>query len=146
MCSRVTGRIIFSFVIWTEAEKDLYKEVYDSLYAGIAEMKPGNTTKDVAEKFPKYADDKYGSVSLQQFAHSIGLDLYEGMWISRACSLDYPAEIKQNMTFAIENFAGKPGLKQTVGLEEDIVITDKGAQLLTLAPHQAGFEKYRTQF
>ena len=77
MCSRVTGRIIFSFVIWTEAEKDLYKEVYDSLYAGIAEMKPGNTTKDVAEKFPKYADDKYGIVSLQQFAHSIGLDLYE---------------------------------------------------------------------
>jgi len=131
---------------WTEAEKDLYKEVYDSLYAGIAEMKPGNTTKDVAEKFHKYADDKYGSVSLQQFAHSIGLDLYEGMWVSRAYSLDYPAEIKQNMTFAIETFAGKPGLKQTVRLEEDIVITDKGAQLLTLAPHQAGFEKYRTQF
>jgi len=46
------------------------------------------------------------------------------MWISRAHSLDYPAEIKQNMTFAIETFAGKPGLKQTVRLEEDIVITD----------------------
>jgi len=47
-------------------------------------MKPGNTSKDVAEKFPVYDDDKYGTVTLQQFAHSIGLTLYEGMWISRA--------------------------------------------------------------
>ncbi len=124
---------------WTKAEKDLYKECYESLYAGISQLKPGATTKEVAEKFPKYADDKYGSVSLQQFAHSIGLDLYEGMWISRAYSLDYPMEIKQNMCFAIETFTGRAGLKQSVRLEEDLVVTDKGAQILTLAPHQAGF-------
>ena len=75
---------------------------------GIGEVKPGATTAAVAEKFPVYDDDKYGTVSLQQFAHSIGLTLYEGMWISRAYSLDYPAEIKQNMSFAIETFAGHP--------------------------------------
>jgi Xaa-Pro dipeptidase len=126
---------------WTTAEKALYKECYESLYSAIAQIKPGASTKEVAEKFPKYADDKYGSVSLQQFAHSIGLDLYEGMWISRAYSLDYPAEIKQNMTFAIETFTGRAGLKQSVRLEEDLVVTDKGVQLLTLFPHQAGFEK-----
>ncbi len=124
---------------WTQQEKDLYKKCYESLYSAMEEIKPGATTKDVAEKFPVYADDKYGSVSLQQFAHSIGLDLYEGMWISRAYSLDYPAEIKQNMTFAIETFTGAPGLKQAVRLEENLVVTDKGYQLLTLAPHQAGF-------
>ena len=124
---------------WTQAEKDLYKECYESLYSAIAQIKPGASTKDVAQKFPKYADDEHGSVSLQQFAHSIGLDLYEGMWISRAYSLDYPAEIKQNMAFAIETFTGRAGLKQSVRLEEDLVVTDKGTQILTLFPHQAGF-------
>jgi len=124
---------------WTEQEKGLYKMCYESLYGAMGEIKPGATTKDVAEKLPEYADDKYGSVSLQQFAHSIGLDLYEGMWISRAYSLDYPAEIKQNMTFAIETFTGAPGLKQSVRLEENLVVTEDGYQLLTLAPHQAGF-------
>ena len=52
------------------------------MYAAIEMMKAGNTTADVAAKFPKYADDEYGTVTLQQFAHSIGLSLYEGMWIS----------------------------------------------------------------
>ncbi len=119
----------------TKEEKVLYKECYDSLYAALAQLRPGNTTKDVAEKFPVYDDDKYGSVSLQQFAHSIGLSLYEGMWISRAYSLEYPAEIKQNMCFAIETFAGHPGLRQTVRLEEDVVVTDQGPVCMTMFEH-----------
>ena len=89
-------------------EIDLYREVYDSMYAGIEKLRPGNTTADVAKEFPEYDDDKYGTVTLQQFAHSIGITLYEGMWISRAYSLNYPAEIKENMYFAIETFAGHP--------------------------------------
>ena len=68
----------------------------------------------MASKFPEYDDDNYGTVTLQQFAHRIGITLYEGMWISRAYSLEYPAEIKENMYFAIETFAGHPGLEQTV--------------------------------
>jgi Xaa-Pro dipeptidase len=98
-------------------------------------LRPGNTTADVAAKFPEYDDDKYGSVSLQQFAHSIGLSLYEGYWVSRAYSLDYPAEIKENMYFAIETFAGHPGLQQTVRLEEDVLVTADGPVVFTLHRH-----------
>jgi Xaa-Pro aminopeptidase len=119
----------------TRKEKDLYKECYDSLYAAIEEMKPGNSTADVARKFPVYDDDKFGSVSLQQFAHSIGLSLYEGMWVSRAYSLEHPAEIKPNMYFAIETFAGHAGLEQTVRLEENLVITEEGNVITTLVEH-----------
>ena len=103
-------------------EIDLYREVYDSMYAGLEQLRPGNTTADVAKAFPKYDDDKYGTVTLQQFAHSIGITLYEGMWISRAYSLEYPAEIKENMYFAIETFAGHPGLEQTCRLEENVLV------------------------
>jgi Xaa-Pro aminopeptidase len=119
----------------TQKEIDLYKEVYDSMYAGIEQLKPGNTTADVASKFPEYDDDKYGTVTLQQFAHSIGLTLYEGMWISRAYSLKYPAEIKENMYFAIETFAGHPGLEQTARLEENVLVTGKGPVVFTLMEH-----------
>ena len=123
----------------TPKEKDLYKECYDSLHAGIEKMKPGNTTKDVAEQFPVYDDDKYGTVTLQQFAHSIGLTLYEGMWISRAYSLKYPVEIKPNMYFAIETFAGHPNLEQTARLEEDMLITDTGHEMFTRFPFEEDF-------
>lgn len=123
----------------TPKEKELYKECYGSLQAAIAEFRPGVTADKVAAKFPVYDDDKYGSVSLQQFAHSIGLSLYEGMWISRAYSMKYPAEIKQNMCFAVETFAGHPELEQTVRLEENLVVTDKGVELLTRCPFEEDF-------
>jgi Xaa-Pro aminopeptidase len=118
----------------TPKEKDLYKECYESMYAAIEQMKAGNTTADVASKFPKYADDEFGTVTLQQFAHSIGLSLYEGMWISRAYSLDYPVELEENMYFACETFAGHPGLEQTVRLEENLLVTKDGPVLFTKYP------------
>ncbi|MFH1329613.1 MAG: Xaa-Pro peptidase family protein [Actinomycetota bacterium] len=120
---------------WTKQEKALYREVYDNMYAGMTALKPGNTTADVAKHFPEYDDDKYGTVTLQQFAHSIGLDLYEGMWISRAYSLKYPVEIKENMYFAIETFAGKPHLPQTVRLEENVLVGPDGPIVFTNAAH-----------
>jgi Xaa-Pro aminopeptidase len=119
----------------TQQEIDLYREVYDSMYAGIEQLRPGNTTADVAAKFPEYDDDKYGTVTLQQFAHSIGITLYEGMWISRAYSLDYPAEIKENMYFAAETFAGHLGLPQTTRLEENVLVTADGPVVFTMMEH-----------
>jgi Xaa-Pro aminopeptidase len=118
-----------------QQEIDLYREVYDSMYAGIAQLKPGNTTADVAAAFPEYDDDKYGTVTLQQFAHSIGITLYEGMWISRAYSLDHPAEIKENMYFAAETFAGHPGLPQTTRLEENVLVSADGPVVFTMMEH-----------
>jgi Xaa-Pro aminopeptidase len=118
----------------TPKEKDLYKECYESMYAAIEMMKAGNTTADVAGKLPKYADDEHGTVTLQQFAHSIGLSLYEGMWISRAYSLEYPVELEEGMYFACETFAGHPGLEQTVRLEENLLVTKEGPVLFTQHP------------
>jgi len=118
-----------------QKEIDLYREVYDSMYAGIEKLRPGKTTADVAAAFHEYDDDKYGTVTLQQFAHSIGLTTYEGMWISRAYSFEYPAEIKENMYFAIETFAGHPGLEQTARLEENVLVTADGPVVFTLMEH-----------
>src|SRR3984893_1016261 len=113
----------------------LYCEVYVSMYVSLEKFSPVITTADVSAAFPKYDDDKYGTVTLQQFAHSIGLTLYEGMWISRAYSLKYPAEIKENMYFAIETFAGHPGLQQTCRLEENVLVSAKGPVVFTLMEH-----------
>ena len=126
-CFKVDGAL-------TPKEKDLYKECYESMYAAIEQMRAGNTTADVAANFPKYADDEFGTVTLQQFAHSIGLSLYEGMWISRAYSLDYPVELEEGMYFACETFAGHPGLEQTVRLEENLLVTKDGPVLFTRYP------------
>lgn len=126
-CFKVGGRL-------TGREKDLYKECHESMYGAIEMMRAGNTTADVAARLPVYADDEFGTVTLQQFAHSIGLSLYEGMWISRAYSLEYPVELQEGMYFAAETFAGHPGLEQTVRLEENLLVTRDGPIVFTRYP------------
>ncbi len=118
-----------------QQEIDLYKEVYDSMYAGLEKLKPGNTTADVAAQFPKYDDDMYGTCTLQQFAHCIGLTLYEGMWMSRGYSLKYPAEIKENMYFAIETFAGHPGLRRPRAWKRTCWCRARGPVVFTQMEH-----------
>jgi Xaa-Pro aminopeptidase len=56
------------------------------------------------------------------------------MWVSRAYSLDYPAPLEENMYFAIETFAGHPGLRQTVRLEENVLVGPDGPVIFTLHP------------
>jgi Xaa-Pro dipeptidase len=123
----------------TPEQKKLYKETMESMNGAISEAWPGKTTGDAAKHFPEYDDDIYKTCSLFQFGHSIGLTLYEGMWISRGFSLDFPAEFKQNMYMALETYSGKPGLEQAVRLEQDLVITDKGPVLFTLYPFDEKF-------
>jgi len=110
----------------SEEDKSTYWEVYQSLQDAIKAIKPGATTRDIAEKFPVYDDDKYRTCSLFQFAHSIGLSLYEGIWVSRGFSLEYPQKIEPNMYLAIETYVGKPGRKHGVRLEHDVVVTEAG--------------------
>ena len=123
----------------TPEEKKAYRETIDSVEAAIAASRPGNTSADTAKHFPVYDDDKYKTCSLFQFGHSIGLTLYEGMWISRGFSLEFPAEFKANMYMAIETYSGEPGDEQAVRLEQNVVITDKGAVPFTLFPYDEKF-------
>lgn len=58
----------------SQKEVELYQEVYDSMYAGLEKLRPGNTTADVASAFPVYDDDKFGTVTLQQFCAQHRLD------------------------------------------------------------------------
>src|SRR5260370_38327212 len=67
-----------------QQEIDLYREVHDSMYAGLDKLRPGNTTADVAAAFPKDDEDKYGTVTLQQFAQRIGLQVLAGVGFPRA--------------------------------------------------------------
>ena len=95
--------------VWSQKQKDLYKRAYDSLMKACEAIKIGATSAEVAEKFEPYADDVFGSAPVVNAAHSIGLGLYEGFWISRAFSKEYPIAIMEGMYFAVETYAGDPG-------------------------------------
>lgn len=124
---------------FTPKQKDLYRRCYDYLQRALEAIKPGNTSADIAAAFP--ADDDFGdhefkTCSLVQFAHTIGLGLYEGFWFCRGFSLDAPIELKPHMYLAVEVYAADPGGEEGCRLEENILVTDTGHEIFSLFPFE----------
>ncbi|TEU00247.1 MAG: aminopeptidase P family protein [Candidatus Stahlbacteria bacterium] len=124
----------------TQEQKDLYEECYNMLYSAINAVKAGNTTYDVAEKWPdspKYwGYDSWGEVLPYAVGHGLGLTLHDPPGISRVVmNVGLPAiELKEGMVIALETYAGKRGGKDGVRLEEDVLVTKNGCEILTRWP------------
>ncbi len=120
----------------TKEHKEVYRSCYDSLYASMNAVKPGATTKDVAEHFIENEESLHGTTSLIQGGHGLGLTSQEGFWITRGHSLEFPEKLEKNMCLAIETYSTKPGFRDGVRLEENFVVTETGYQVLSQFPFE----------
>jgi Xaa-Pro aminopeptidase len=130
----------------TEAQKDAYKKALDLLYNAINAIKPGATTKDIAEKWPKAQDmglakrSNEDAAVLMQWGHGIGLGLYETPVISRIWSLDFPERLEPGMTLALETLwpteekSYEYPYGQAVRIEEMLHVTETGVEVLSKWP------------
>ncbi|HEY9472349.1 MAG TPA: M24 family metallopeptidase, partial [Mycobacteriales bacterium] len=69
-----------------------------------------------------------------QFGHGVGLGLHERPIISRLNSLDHPVEIQQGMVFALETYCPATDGMSAARIEEEVVVTADGCQVITLFP------------
>ncbi|MCB1491784.1 MAG: aminopeptidase P family protein, partial [Rhodobiaceae bacterium] len=107
------------------------------LDASIQVIKPGVTTDQVAKLWP--AAEEYGfpnelSAFGLQFGHGLGLALHERPIISRAVSLDNPMEIQTGMVFALETYCPAADGYSAARIEEEVVVTDTGCEVISLFP------------
>jgi Xaa-Pro aminopeptidase len=124
----------------SKATKAAYKRAYDWLYDAINIIKPGVSSKDIAMKWPP-GPEIWGDIGVvhedqtagNNWAHGIGLTLYEAPLVWRGCSIDHPMEIEEGMTFAIETQEGD-GEGQGVRIEEVIRVTKTGVEFLSKWP------------
>ncbi len=120
----------------TKRQKELHKMTYDSLYAAIERLKPGVMSDYVVEPWKKegYSDAEHGSVSLLQFGHGVGICNHERPFCTLGYSEQYPDMIEQNMVMSFETIAGEPGESEMARLEEQLMITPDGYEILSLYP------------
>lgn len=122
----------------TIEQKEIYQECYNNLQKILKVIKDGVSTAEVAKKMP--TDDleqaeKHETTGLLHYGHGIGINLYEPPIITRAYSLKSSLKIKKNMVLAIETYAGKKDGKNGVRLEENVIVTENGCELISLCPH-----------
>ena len=120
----------------TEKEKDMHKRSYERTYKVIDAIKPGATTADAARHWVTCTERGFPSeenVWCEDLGHGIGLWLYEYPIVNRLWSLDHPMTFEKGMTLAVESMEYAPDVGRTK-LEEMVVVTDKGAEVMTKMP------------
>jgi Xaa-Pro dipeptidase len=128
-----------TFVVGTasDAQRDAYKQAREWIDASIELMKPGVTTDQVAKVWPR-AEEFGFSNEMEcfglQFGHSVGLFLHERPIISRLNSLEHPVEIKEGMVIALETYCPAKDGYSAARIEEEVVVTAEGPQVITRFP------------
>ncbi len=121
----------------TQSQRDAYKQARGWMDASIALVKPGVSTDEIARVWPQATEfgfaDEMEAFGLQ-FGHGLGLALHERPIISRLNSLDQPVELKEGMVFALETYCPADDGHSAARIEEEIVVTADGPELLTLFP------------
>jgi Xaa-Pro aminopeptidase len=121
----------------TPSQHDAYKKCREWLDSAIDLIRPGMSTDRVASVWPKAEEfgfpDEMAAFGLQ-FGHGLGLALHERPIISRLVSLDQPMELKTGMVFALETYCPASDGFSAARIEEEVVVTDKGCQVITHFP------------
>ena len=127
----------FAVASATRALVDAYVRCRDILDQAIAAIRPGVTTAEVVELFPRaeefgFADEE--AAFALQYGHGVGLSIWEKPIFSRLVSFDHPETIEEGMVFALETFWPSSDGWSAARIEEQLVVTKDGAEVITRFP------------
>lgn len=121
----------------TQPQRDAYVQAREWMDTAIQSIKPGVTTDEVARLWPTAEEiglpDEKTAFGLE-FGHGLGLALHERPIISRMTSLENPMEIEEGMVFALETYCPASDGVSAARIEEEVVVTDSGVEVLTKFP------------
>lgn len=124
----------------TTYQKMLYRMAYDQVQHNIGIVKPGMTFREVAEKAWKipdrFVEQRYTSVM-----HGVGMH-GETPFIAHA--MDYETYgrdgvLEPGMVVSVESYIGEKNGGEGVKLEEEILITESGTELISRFPYEEDF-------
>ena len=121
----------------SRAQVDAYKRCRDILDHAISLIRPGVTTAEVVAVWPEahefgFADEE--AAFALQYGHGVGLSIWEKPVFSRLVSFDHPQTIEAGMVFALETFWPAADGWSAARIEEQLVITADGCEVITRFP------------
>jgi len=116
---------------------DAYQRCRDYMDAAISIVKPGITTADVVKLWPRAQEFGFANEEAAfalQYGHGVGLSIWEKPIFSRLVSLDHPEVIEEGMVFALETYWPASDGWSAARLEEEVVVTKDGCEIITRFP------------
>lgn len=123
----------------TTRQKEMYAECYELMYKAFEQIKPGNTTEDVAKVWPSFekwgCKDEYEALEVAT-VHGLGLTLHEVPFADRINGLQKPRKFEPGMVGAIEYWVGRENPNEGVKIEDMFVVTETGVERITKWPNE----------
>jgi Xaa-Pro aminopeptidase len=121
----------------TEAQKTLYKVSYEQIRHNIDVIRPGMAFREYADQAWNIPD-KYHANRYYLSAHGVGMSgeypyLYHHADFPQA---GYDGIILPNMTLCVESYIGEEDGREGVKLEEQLLVTETGTELLSRYPFE----------
>jgi Xaa-Pro aminopeptidase len=119
------------------AQRDAYTRAREYMDNAISLVRPGATTADIVKVWPKaeefgFADEE--AAFALQYGHGVGLSIWEKPIFSRLVSLEHPETLEVGMVFALETYWPSADGIGAARIEEEIVVTETGCQVITKFP------------
>ncbi|QGU00300.1 Aminopeptidase YpdF (MP-, MA-, MS-, AP-, NP- specific) [Candidatus Syntrophocurvum alkaliphilum] len=121
----------------SQEQKTLYKTAYEQIQHNINILKPGMSFREYAEKAWNIPDE-YHANRYYLSAHGCGMTGEYPYLYHHADFPDagYDGIILPNMVVCVESYIGKKGGREGVKLEEQLLITEQGTELLSNYPFE----------
>jgi Xaa-Pro dipeptidase len=121
----------------TARQKELYSIAHEQVHHNMAVIQPGMTFEEYSTKAWDLPDEFAGN-RYYLSAHGVGMTgeypyLYHHQDYA---DFGYDGIIEPGMTLCVESYIGKPGDGEGVKLEEQILVTDSGTELLSDFPFE----------
>lgn len=119
------------------AQRDAYKICREYMDVAIAAVRPGVTTADICELWPKAEEFGFASEEAAfalQYGHGVGLSIWERPIFSRYTSFDAPETLEEGMVFALETYWPAKDGWGAARIEEELVVTKDGCEVITKFP------------
>ncbi len=117
--------------------RDAYTRCREYMDQAIALVRPGATTAEIVSVWPRAQEfgfpDEEAAFALQ-YGHGVGLSIWEKPIFSRLVSLDHPEVLEEGMVFALETYWPAGDGWQAARIEEELVVTADGCEVITKFP------------
>ena len=120
----------------TAAQRDLYRHAWEEVQHNTAVLKPGLGLREFVERiYPRRGE--FIAHRYPCFAHGIGMsDEYPKLYYPEDRDRQYDGVIEPGMILCVESFTGSDQGGEGVKLEQVVLVTDNGTEVLSSYPYE----------
>jgi len=138
MCADISRAWLCGDQPATAAQRQIYTMAYEQIQHNQSILKPGLTFREMGEQALMYPLSDYNAYTI--FYHGVGLcDEYPAIYFPEHFdAYGYDGVLEEGMVICVESFVGSVEGGEGVKLEEQVLITSEGYEVLSRYPFEEG--------